>query len=109
MAHNYAHLFDIPCTGLHFFTVYGSCGRPDMVYFKFPEGILQDHPIDLYNFGRHHRDFTYIDDIIKRITRVLDLPARPDSEWGGDAPDPASRSAPDRLYNIGNQQPSDAT
>jgi len=105
MAHSYAHLYDIPCTGLRFFTVYGPWGRPDMSYFKFTEAILQGHPIDLYNFGHHRRDFTYIDDIIEGITHVLDRPARPNPEWRGDAPDPASSTAPYRLYNIGNHQP----
>ena len=105
MAHSYAHLFDIPCTGLRFFTVYGPWGRPDMAYFKFTEAILQGLPIDLYNFGHHRRDFTYIDDIVEGITRVLDRPARPNPGWSGDAPDPASSAAAYRLYNIGNNQP----
>jgi UDP-glucuronate 4-epimerase len=105
MAHSYAHLYDIPCTGLRFFTVYGPWGRPDMAYFKFTEAISQGRPIALYNFGRHRRDFTYIDDIVEGIMRVLDHPAQPNSEWRGDAPDPASSTAPYRLYNIGNHQP----
>jgi UDP-glucuronate 4-epimerase len=105
MAHSYAHLFDIPCTGLRFFTVYGPWGRPDMSYFKFTEEILQNRPVDLYNFGRHRRDFTYIDDIIEGIVRVVDRPAQSNPEWRGDAPDPASSMAPYRLYNIGNHQP----
>jgi len=105
MAHSYAHLYEIPCTGLRFFTVYGPWGRPDMAYFKFTEAILRGRPIDLYNFGRHRRDFTYIDDIVEGIARVLDRPARPNPEWHGDPPDPASSRAPYRLYNIGNHQP----
>ena len=105
MAHSYAHLFNIPCTGLRFFTVYGPWGRPDMAYFKFTEAILQDRPIDLFNYGHHRRDFTYIDDIVEGITRVLDQPARPNLEWRSDTPDPASSTAPYRLYNIGNHQP----
>jgi UDP-glucuronate 4-epimerase len=105
MAHSYAHLYEIPCTGLRFFTVYGPWGRPDMAYFRFTEAILRGQPIDLYNYGQHRRDFTYIDEIVEGITRVLDRPARPNPEWRGDAPDPASSTAPYRLYNIGNHQP----
>jgi UDP-glucuronate 4-epimerase len=105
MAHSYAHLYELPCTGLRFFTVYGPWGRPDMAYFKFTEAILQGRPIDLYNFGRHRRDFTYVADIVEGITRVLDRPARANPDWRGDAPDPASSTAPYRLYNIGNHQP----
>jgi UDP-glucuronate 4-epimerase len=105
MAHSYAHLYDMPCTGLRFFTVYGPWGRPDMAYFTFTEAISLGRPIDLYNFGHHRRDFTYIDDIVEGIMRVLDHPAQPNSEWRGDAPDPASSTAPYRLYNIGNRQP----
>jgi UDP-glucuronate 4-epimerase len=105
MAHSYAHLFDLPCTGLRFFNVYGPWGRPDAALSRFAAAMVEDRPIDVYNYGHHRRDFTYIDDIVEGITRVLDRPARPNPDWQGDAPDPASSSAPYRLYNIGNHQP----
>jgi UDP-glucuronate 4-epimerase len=105
MAHSYAHLYDIPCTGLRFFNVYGPWGRPDAALSRFTTAMLEDRPIDVYNFGHHRRDFTYIDDIVEGITRVLDHPAQQNPAWGGDAPDPASSAAPYRLYNIGNHQP----
>jgi UDP-glucuronate 4-epimerase len=105
MAHAYSHLFRIPTTGLRFFTVYGPWGRPDMALFKFTQAILAQAPIDLYNGGDMRRDFTYVDDIVEGVLRVLDRPAQPDPRWSGDAPDPASGSAPYRLYNIGNNNP----
>ncbi len=105
MAHTYAHLFGIPCTGLRFFTVYGPWGRPDMAYFSFTRAILEGRAIDVYNHGRMLRDFTYIDDIVQGIARVLDRPPRPNPEWDADDPDPAGSSAPYRIYNIGNNRP----
>jgi UDP-glucuronate 4-epimerase len=105
MAHSYAHLYDIHCTGLRFFNVYGPWGRPDAALSRFAAAMVEDRPIDVYNYGQHRRDFTYIDDIVEGITRVLDRPAQPNPEWRGDTPDPASSSAPYRLYNIGNHQP----
>jgi UDP-glucuronate 4-epimerase len=104
MAHSYAHLYNLPCTGLRFFTVYGPWGRPDMSYFKFAEGMLAGRPIPVYNRGEMMRDFTYIDDIVEGVVRVIDRPAAPDREWGADAPDRASSRAPYRIYNIGNNQ-----
>lgn len=102
MAHSYAHLFGIPCTGLRFFTVYGPWGRPDMALFLFTRALLAGEPIRLFNHGRHSRSFTYIDDIVEGVVRVLDRPAAPDPSWNGDAPDPSRSRAPYRLYNIGN-------
>jgi UDP-glucuronate 4-epimerase len=105
MAHTYAHLYGIPCTGLRFFTVYGPWGRPDMALFLFTKAILAGKPIDVYNHGRMQRDFTYIDDIVEGVVRALDRPAAPDPAWSGETPDHATSSAPYRLYNIGNHQP----
>jgi UDP-glucuronate 4-epimerase len=105
MAHTYSHLFGVPTTGLRFFTVYGPRGRPDMALFLFTESILAGRPIDVFNEGRMQRDFTYIDDIVEGVVRVLDRPAQPDAEWKANAPDPASSTAPYRLYNIGNNNP----
>ncbi len=105
MAHTYAHLYGVPCTGLRFFTVYGPWGRPDMALFKFTRAILAGQPIDVYNHGRMQRDFTYIDDIVEGVVRVLDRPATPNTAWIGHAPDPGSSPAPYRLYNIGNNNP----
>jgi len=105
MAHTYAHLYGVPCTGLRFFTVYGPWGRPDMALFKFTRAILQGQPIDVYNHGRMQRDFTFIDDIAEGVVRVLDRPATPNRAWSGDTPDPGSSPAPYRLYNIGNHNP----
>ena len=105
MAHSYAHLFGIPTTGLRFFTVYGPWGRPDMSLFIFTERILKDEAIDVFNFGQHARDFTYIDDIVEGVVRILEKPAEPDPSWTGDKPDPARSPAPYRLYNIGNNNP----
>jgi UDP-glucuronate 4-epimerase len=102
MAHAYAHLFGIPCTGLRFFTVYGPWGRPDMALFKFTRGILAGEAIPVFNRGHMDRDFTYIDDIVEGVVRVLDRPASPDPRWTGADPNPATSSAPWRLYNIGN-------
>jgi UDP-glucuronate 4-epimerase len=105
MAHSYSHLYGIPTTGLRFFTVYGPWGRPDMALFLFTKAILSGEPIELFNHGRMLRDFTYIDDIVEGVVRVLDKPARPNPSWSGDAPDPATSNAPYRLYNIGNNSP----
>ena len=105
MAHCYAHLYRIPCTGLRFFTVYGPWGRPDMALFIFTKAILEGKPIDVFNHGRMRRDFTYIDDIVEGVIRTLDRPAAPDPSWSGERPDPGTSSAPSRVYNIGNHQP----
>lgn len=105
LAHTYSHLYRLPTTGLRFFTVYGPWGRPDMALFKFTRAILAGEPIEVFNYGRHRRDFTYIDDIVEGVVRVLDQVPTPNPQWDSDAPDPASSSAPYRLYNIGNHQP----
>lgn len=105
MAHCYAHLYGVPCTGLRFFTVYGPWGRPDMALFLFTRAILEGKPIEVFNFGQMQRDFTYIDDVVEGVLRVLDTPARPDPHWSSGVPDPATSSAPYRLYNIGNHKP----
>ena len=105
MAHTYAYLYGIPCTGLRFFTVYGPWGRPDMALFLFARAILAGEPIDVYNQGRMRRDFTYIDDIVEGVVRLLDRPAAADPAWSGDRPDPGSSPVPYRLYNIGNNNP----
>jgi UDP-glucuronate 4-epimerase len=105
MAHSYSHLYRIPTTGLRFFTVYGPWGRPDMAAFLFTRAILEGRPIDVFNEGDMRRDFTYVDDIVEGVVRVLDRAAAPNASWSGDAPDPASSSAPYRLYNIGNNNP----
>jgi len=105
MAHTYAHLFGLPTTGLRFFTVYGPWGRPDMAYFSFTKAILEGRPIDVFNHGRMQRDFTYIDDIVEGIVRVLGHAPQSDPAWDSANPDPASSNAPYRLYNIGNNQP----
>ena len=105
MAHTYSHLFQMPTTGLRFFTVYGPWGRPDMALFKFTRSILRGEPIEVYNFGKHKRDFTYIDDIVEGVVRTLDRLAEPNPQWQGDHPDPGTSSAPYRIYNIGNQEP----
>lgn len=104
MAHTYAHLFGIPCTGLRFFTVYGPWGRPDMALFLFTRAILEGRPIQAFNNGRMKRDFTYIDDIVEGMMRVMEKPAKPDETWSGVAPDPGASRAPYRIYNIGNHQ-----
>jgi len=105
MAHTYAHLFQIPCTGLRFFTVYGPWGRPDMALFLFTRKILAGEPIDVFNYGHHTRDFTYIDDIVEGVIRACDRVATPNDNWNPRAPDPATSSAPYRLYNIGSNNP----
>lgn len=102
MAHAYSHLYQIPTTGLRFFTVYGPWGRPDMAYFSFTQRILSGQPIDLFNKGKMLRDFTYIDDIISGVAACISHPARPDAGWNSAAPAPASSSAPYKVYNIGN-------
>lgn len=105
MAHSYAHLYRIPMTGLRFFTVYGPWGRPDMAYFSFTKKILAGEPIDVFNNGQHARDFTYIDDIVEGVVRVLDHVPEGDPAWSGDKSDPSRSAAPYRLYNIGNNNP----
>ena len=105
MAHSYSMLHRLPTTGLRFFTVYGPYGRPDMALFQFTRNILEGKPIDVFNFGRHRRDFTYVDDIAQGVVRALDRVAEPDPQWDADSPDPARSSAPYRLYNIGNSRP----
>ncbi len=105
MAHTYSHLYDLPTTGLRFFTVYGPWGRPDMALFLFTRKILASEPIDVFNYGKHRRDFTYIDDIVEGVIRTLDKIASPNPDWNGDTPDPGTSLAPYRLYNIGNNQP----
>src|SRR5699024_1538086 len=105
MAHTYSHLFNLPTTGLRFFTVYGPWGRPDMALFKFTKAIVNDEPIDVYNHGNMMRDFTYVDDIVEAITRLVEKPAKPNPTWSGDNPDPSSSYAPYKIYNIGNNSP----
>jgi UDP-glucuronate 4-epimerase len=105
MAHSYAHLYKLPCTGLRFFTVYGPWGRPDMALFKFTRGILEGTPIPVFNEGKMVRDFTYIDDVVEGVVRVIDNTAAPNPSWSGDEPDPATSYAPFKIYNIGNNNP----
>lgn len=105
MAHVYSHLYDLPTTGLRFFTVYGPWGRPDMALFKFTKAILAGEKIPVFNYGKHRRDFTYIDDIVEGVIRVLDQPAQPNPAWSSENPDSATSRAPWRVYNIGNNQP----
>jgi len=105
MAHSYAHLFGLACTGLRFFTVYGPWGRPDMALFLFTKGILAGTPIKVFNHGKMVRDFTYIDDIVEGVIRVIDRPAQPNPRWSGKNPDSATSYAPYRIFNIGNNQP----
>ena len=105
MAHTYSHLYRLPTTGLRFFTVYGPWGRPDMALFLFTRNILAGLPIDVFNYGNHRRDFTYIDDIVEGVIRTLDTLPHENSDWSGDTPDPATSLAPYKLYNIGNNQP----
>ena len=105
MAHTYSHLFGLPTTGLRFFTVYGPWGRPDMALFLFTRKILENLPIDVYNCGRMKRDFTYVEDVVEAIVRVLARPPKPDPNWASETPDPGGSSAPYRLYNVGNNQP----
>ena len=105
MAHSYAHLYRLPCTGLRFFTVYGPWGRPDMALFKFTQGIVEGTAIPVFNKGKMIRDFTYVDDIVEGVIQAIDRTALPDSAWSGAKPDPATSNAPYRIYNIGNHQP----
>jgi len=105
MAHTYASLYRLPITGLRFFTVYGPFGRPDMALFLFTKNILAGKPIDVFNYGHHRRDFTYVGDIAEGVVRAMDRVAAPNPKWSGDQPDPATSQAPYRIYNIGNQQP----
>jgi len=105
MAHTYSHLYGMPTTGLRFFTVYGPWGRPDMALFLFTKAILEGHHIDVFNYGKMQRDFTYIDDVVEGIVRVIDKIPEPNPDWSGDDPDPSSSQAPYKLYNIGNNNP----
>lgn len=105
MAHTYSHLYNLPTTGLRFFTVYGPWGRPDMALFKFTKAMLEGKPLQVFNYGKHRRDFTYIDDIVEGMMRVLDCPAQPNPDWNSTKPDPGSSKAPWRVYNIGNNTP----
>ncbi len=105
MAHTYSHLYDLPTTGLRFFTVYGPWDRPDMALQKFTRAMMKGEEIQIYNYGKHRRDFTYIDDIVEGITRILDRPAMPNPDWDGDNPDSGTSKAPWRIYNIGNNNP----
>jgi len=105
MAHTYSHLYDLPTTGLRFFTVYGPWGRPDMALFKFTKAMLAGEKIQVFNYGKHRRDFTYVDDIVEGLVRVMDKPAAPNPNWSGDNPDSGTSTAPWRVYNIGNNSP----
>lgn len=105
MAHTYAHLYGLPCTGLRFFTVYGTWGRPDMAYYKFTDSITHGRPIDVYNNGKMKRDFTHISDIVASMERLLTMPPSANPNWDGDTPDPSSSKAPYKIYNIGNNKP----
>lgn len=107
MAHSYSHLYGLPTTGLRFFTVYGPWDRPDMALQKFAWAIVKGEVVKLFNHGKHRRDFTYIDDIVEGVIRVLDRPAPPDQDWSGEQPDPGTSRAPWRVYNIGNNRPVD--
>ena len=107
MAHTYSYLYGLPTTGLRFFTVYGPWGRPDMALFKFTKAILEGKPIEVYDYGKMKRDFTYIDDVIEGIVRLLNRIPQPDPNWDGKQPDPGTSSAPYRIYNIGNNKPED--
>jgi UDP-glucuronate 4-epimerase len=109
MAHTYSHLFALPCTGLRFFTVYGPWGRPDMALFLFTKAIFEGKPIKVFNQGRMLRDFTYIDDIVEGVVRVMGRLPKPNPQWSGDNPDPGTSYAPYRIYNIGNNQPVELT
>ncbi|MCX6512929.1 MAG: NAD-dependent epimerase [Actinobacteria bacterium] len=105
MAHTYSHLYGLPTTGLRFFTVYGPWGRPDMALFKFTKAMLEGKPFQVFNYGKHRRDFTYVDDVVEGVIRVLDRSAPPNLSWNGAQPDPGSSQAPWRVYNIGNNNP----
>ena len=105
MSHTYSNLYDLPTTGLRFFTVYGPYGRPDMALFMFTKNIIEGKPIDVFNYGNHRRDFTYVDDIVEGVVRTSDNTATPNDKWDPADPDPGTSQAPYRIYNIGNQQP----
>jgi UDP-glucuronate 4-epimerase len=105
MAHTYSSLYGLPVTGLRFFTVYGPWGRPDMALFKFTAAILKGEPIEVYNYGKMKRDFTYIDDVVEGVARLVERIPQPDPGWDGDDPDPGTSYAPYRIYNIGNNKP----
>lgn len=105
MAHTYSNLYDLPTTGLRFFTVYGPFGRPDMALFMFTKNIIEGKPIDVFNYGNHRRDFTYVADIVEGVIRTMDHTAEPNFDWNSADPDPGTSRAPYRIYNIGNQQP----
>jgi UDP-glucuronate 4-epimerase len=105
MAHTYSSLYELPTTGLRFFTVYGPYGRPDMALFLFTKAIFDGKPIDVYNHGKMKRDFTYVDDIVEAISRLVPKPAAPNKEWNGNSPDPATSFSPYRIFNIGNNKP----
>lgn len=105
MAHTYSHLYKLPTTGLRFFTVFGPWGRPDMALFKFTKAIIAGEPIQVFNYGKHRRDFTYVDDIVEGVIRILDRPALSNLQWSGAQPDPGTSTAPWRVYNIGNNSP----
>ena len=105
MAHTYSNLYNLPTTGLRFFTVYGPFGRPDMALFMFTKNIIEGKPIDVFNYGKHRRDFTYVEDIVEGVIRTMDHTATPNPDWDPAKPDPGTSRAPYRIYNIGNQQP----
>jgi len=105
MAHTYSNLYELPTTGLRFFTVYGPFGRPDMALFMFTRNIIAGEPIDVFNYGKHRRDFTYVEDIVEGVIRTMDHTAAPNPDWDAASPDPGTSRAPYRIYNIGNQQP----
>ncbi len=105
MCHTYSNLYELPTTGLRFFTVYGPWGRPDMALFMFTKNIIEGKPIDVFNYGKHRRDFTYVDDIVEGVVRTMDNTAQPNADWDPAQPDPGTSRAPYRIYNIGNQQP----
>ena len=105
MAHTYSHLYGISTTGLRFFTVYGPWGRPDMALFLFTKAALEGRSIDVFNYGEMLRDFTYVDDIVEGVTRIIDNPAQPNPEWSGKQPDPSTSASPYKIYNIGNNDP----
>jgi len=109
MAHAYAHLFALPMSGLRFFTVYGPWGRPDMAMWLFADAIMAGRPIKLFNHGRMRRDFTYVDDVVESVARLVPRPATPNPDWSGGTPDPATSNAPWRVYNIGNNNPVEVT
>lgn len=107
MAHTYSHLYNLPCTGLRFFTVYGPWGRPDMALFIFTKAILEGRPIDVFNHGKMKRDFTYIDDIVEGVVRVMERKPKPNPQWSGDSPDPGTSYTNYKVYNIGNNNPTE--